>query len=264
MRTEFFANISHEFRTPLNMIFTSLQMCELVAKNIRNDTHDELKNINKYTRIIRQNSYRLIKMVDNLIDLNKIDAEYFRLYLSNINIVSLVEDITLSVVEYAKNKNIDLLFDTNTEELLVACDGDKIEKIILNLLSNSIKFTPPGGEVLVNIEEMEKNLLITVEDNGIGIPSDKQKLIFDRFIQVDKSLSRNNEGSGIGLSLIKSLVEMHKGKIWVESESGKGSKFFVQIPKRTLKEKSFCNNNILENGSKEKTIEIEFSDVYFS
>ncbi|MCD3297174.1 sensor histidine kinase, partial [Clostridium botulinum] len=209
---------------------------------------------------------RLLRLIDNLIDITRIDSGFFSLNLQNHNIVTIIEDITLSVVEYIKNKDIKLIFDTDIEEKLTLCDEDKIERIILNLLSNAVKFTPKGGRIKVNIHDDGDSLRITVRDNGIGIPKDKIHIIFDRFRQVDTSFTRISEGSGIGLSLVKALVEMHNGTISVESEYGEGSEFIIYFPiNKQITSKLINQNNNLDNSLKEhklKKVEIEFSDIY--
>jgi len=154
------------------------------------------------------------------------------------------------------------LFDTEVEERILACDGDKIERIMLNLISNSIKFTEPGGKILVNIYDKENEIIISVKDTGLGIPIEKQEQVFERFVQVDKSLVRNKDGSGIGLSLVKSLIEMHEGTIKLKSEWGKGSEFIIKLPVKVLShEDVYIPNNYNHNGNIEK-IQVEFSDIY--
>lgn len=265
LRTDFFANLSHELRTPLNIILASLQVANIILEDMNiTDKSENIQKLFRYKDLIKQNSYRLIRLVNNLIDITKIDAGYFQLFPKNCNIVSLIEDITLSITEYGRNKDINIIFDTNVEEKIMACDEDKVERIILNLLSNSIKFTPKGGEIKVNFEDQDKYVLISVEDNGIGIPNDKLESIFDRFVQVDKSLSRNNEGSGIGLSLIKSLVELHGGEIWAHSSWGYGSKFFIKLPVKVLSQDENKNMDMPSGTNKAEKINIEFSDIYFS
>lgn len=263
LRTEFFANISHELRTPVNVILSTLQLLNLNMNNINTYLISEDK-YKKHLSIMKQNCYRLIRLINNLIDVTKIDSGYFHLNLTNSNIVNVVEDITLSIAEYIENKGISIVFDTEVEERVLACDPDKIERIILNLISNAVKFTEPGGNIFVNIINKKNSIVITVTDTGIGIPNDKQKMIFERFIQVDKSLTRNREGSGIGLSLVKSLVDMHKGTITIESEPNKGSKFLIELPvylvNETEKSVNDINYRIQENVEK---INIEFSDIYF-
>jgi PAS domain S-box-containing protein len=260
LRTEFFANISHELRTPINVIFSTLQLLQVFNKSSSN----EEEKMDKHIHVMKQNCYRLIRLINNLIDVTKIDAGYLELNLNNYNIVSIVEDITLSVAEYIENKGITLLFDTDTEEKIIACDPDKIERIILNLISNAVKFTEIGGSINIFISDRCDNILISVVDTGVGIPEEKQKLIFERFVQVDKSLARAREGSGIGLSLVKSLVEMHEGKISVKSEAGKGSEFQIELPVRTITSgvDLKVKDNYTTQGNIEK-INIEFSDIYF-
>jgi PAS domain S-box-containing protein len=263
LRTEFFANLSHELRTPVTVIFSTLQLLNLNIGKIKK-LDNNLQNFIKYNGIMKQNCYRLVRLINNLIDVTKIDSGYLDLNLENVNIVSIVEDITQSVAEYVANKGISLIFDTTIEEKIIACDPDKIERMMLNLISNAVKFTPPGGNLFVNITDKNNGILISVRDTGIGIPRDKQKIIFDRFVQVDKTLTRKNEGSGIGLSLVKSLVDMHKGTIAVKSEGKNGSEFVIELPIYQINEST--NNKKTKDfyfqGNVEK-INIEFSDIYF-
>ncbi len=256
LKTEFLGNISHELRTPLNVILASLQLFNLEKITSFNDMGDALKTI-------QQNCFRLLRLINNIIDITKIDSNYFDIKLENYDIVNLVESITGSVVKYAKNKGITIIFDTDTEEKIIACDPDQIERIMLNLLSNAIKFTPSGGNIWVLINCMDK-IKITIKDTGRGIPSDKQKHIFDRFQQVDKPLTRENEGSGIGLSLVKALIKKHGGKITLNSELGKGSEFIISLPCKLInssKQKTSINNQQNDNGYVQK-ISIELSDIY--
>lgn len=264
LRTEFFANISHELRTPLNVIFCAEKMLNITIKDNSIDITEQFKT-DKYLYTIKQNSYRLLKLINNLIDITKMDAGYFEVTLSNNDIVKTIEDITLSVVEYAENKNICLIFDTDIEEKFIACDPDKIERIILNLLSNAIKFTPNNGSIYVNIYKNDHKVIISVKDTGIGIDKKMQNLVFDRFIQADKSISRETEGSGIGLSLVKSLVEMHNGQISIVSDLGKGSEFIIELPDVQIKTDTSKTEkfNLYENSKNIEMINVEFSDIYF-
>lgn len=261
LRTEFFANISHELRTPLNIILGAIQ---IILRDIKEEEKpiDKRKIINSIN-IERQNCFRLLRLINNLIDSTKLDSGHFELDMINCNIVNVVEEITLSVADYININNISLIFDTDVEEKMVACDPDKIERIMLNLLSNCIKFTNEGGRIFVNILDGEEYLTISVEDTGIGIPEEKVNIIFDRFRQVDKSFTRNYEGSGIGLSLVKSLLEMHGGIISVESKYGVGTKFIMKFPVKLLNDSNKKHNadNNITNNNVEK-IKIEFSDIY--
>ncbi len=257
LKTEFFSNLSHEMRTPLNLIFSSIQLLEL---DFNRQVLDE-KSIQKKIKILKQNSYRMIKLINNLIDISRIDAGYYEFNLQNMDIVLLVEDIVQSVAAYVEYKKIQLIFDTDIEEKIMACDPEKIERIILNLLSNAIKFTDRGGQIMVEICDGKDDIQIYVKDTGIGMELDQKELIFDRFRQVDKSFTRKQEGSGIGLSLVKSMVEMHKGSITVGSIYGQGSEFRITLPILVLQEDQIGEIQSQQRSSVEK-INIEFSDIY--
>lgn len=258
IKTEFFANISHELRTPINIIFSSLQVMGLKAK----DSPAFYEDISKYMGMIKQNCYRLLRLVNNLIDITRIDSGFFNISIKNYDIINIVENITMSVANFVENRNIELIFDTEIEEKKLACDPDKIERIMLNLLANSVKFTPEGGQITVNIYDKINEIDIVVKDTGLGIPQDKLDIIFERFRQVDKTLSRNREGSGIGLSLVRSLVELHNGSISVKSEYGKGSEFILTLPVRTVEEdhNSLSHSNLWQENVEK--ISVEFSDIY--
>ncbi|RII33359.1 PAS domain S-box protein [Clostridium chromiireducens] len=261
IKTEFFSNISHELRTPINLIFSALQMHDLKLKKC--SFPDESIDKYKYTKIMKQNCYRLLRLINNIIDITKIDSGYFDICEQNVDIISLIENIVISVADYVESKGLSLIFDTDVEEKVIACDLEKMERIILNLLSNAVKFTPNGGTILVNVQDIGENISICIKDTGRGIPKDKLNTIFERFIQVDKSLTRDHEGSGIGLSLVKSLVELQGGTILVKSHINEGTEFIIQIPCKLVdeveEEFSFCDSigkNYIEK------INIEFSDIY--
>jgi methyl-accepting chemotaxis protein len=259
IQDEIFANVSHELKTPLNVIFSANQLIELYLKNsLLEDNKEKIfKNIN----IIKQNCYRFIKLINNIVDISKMNSGFFRVNLSNENIVDVTENIVQSISEYINGKDINIIFDTNTEEKIIACDPEKIERIILNLISNAIKFTNKHGCIFVNLIDKGDTVEIDVKDTGIGIKEKYLNNIFGRFEQVDKSLSRNAEGSGIGLSLVKSIVEMHDGKISVESKVGEGSIFKIELPVKTI-EKTEVIEQSKSTNNKIEMINIEFSDIY--
>ncbi|NFJ23986.1 PAS domain S-box protein [Clostridium botulinum] len=251
--TEFLSNISHELKTPLNVIFTAVQLLGFYEKDVDYEKQD------KYLKLIKQNCYRLMKLINNLLDTTKLDSGYLKLNLVNYNIVNLIEEITLSVTSYAESKGINIIFDTNVEEKIIAVDTDKIERIILNLLSNSIKFTNARGNIFVNVKDCGENVYVHVKDTGVGIPSDKLESIFERFFQVDKTLKKNKEGTGIGLHLVKSFVEMHNGTVTIKSELGKGTEFIIKLP-AVVCEKQVKSKNIIYEANIER-INMEFSDI---
>ncbi|MDP4144637.1 MAG: ATP-binding protein [Bacillota bacterium] len=267
LKTEFFANLSHEFRTPINIILSAIKMIEIYLDKTPSSV-DNINKIIKYKDITKKNCYRLLRIIGNLIDVTKMDVGFLQLNLVNTNIVSLVENITLSVIEYSESKSVELIFDTDVEEKYTLCDPDKIERIMLNLLSNAIKFTNSGDKIQVTMYDKGNLIEVSIKDTGIGIPKDKQISIFDRFIQVNKGFNRDHEGSGIGLSLVKSLVELHGGNIKLNSNLTKGSEFIFTLPIKSTEVESIQSEEGNLDGNNEnyrnlvETIQIEFSDIY--
>lgn len=259
LRTELFANLSHELRTPLNVICSTIQLLESLDAS----TKFGEEKIKYYLSIMKQNSIRLLRLINNIIDMTKVEGNHLALNLSNNNIVYFVEEICQSVAEFIKSQDIEIIFDTEIEEKVIAIDEEKFERIILNILSNAVKFTDKGGSIFVNIYDKEEVVEISIKDTGVGIPEDKLEFIFERFAQLDKSLSRSHEGSGIGLSLVKSLVEMHGGRIFAESRLGEGTNFIIQLPSKLVQENDSENNLTKEKESRyEKNLHMEFSDIY--
>ena len=260
LRLEFFANLSHELRTPLNLIFSSLQTIDLLEKDLLNNN----SRLKKYIEIISQNSKRLLKLVNNLIDSTKFDCEYYEYEPKNYDIVHFIENIAMSVAEFAKQNDITLTFDTNVEEKVMAFDLEKLERTMLNLLSNSIKYNNSPGKIDVILKDCNETFNITVKDSGIGIPNDKLKVIFERFKQVENRLRKRSEGSGIGLSLVKDLIKIQGGIIEVKSEVGVGSEFTIRLPVKVVSD----NGEIKESNYRDLSdsmvtrMNIEFSDIY--
>jgi len=260
LKTEFFSNISHELKTPLNVLSCATQ---LMSSYQTNNQCKDCYGFSKYLKTMKQNSYRLLRLINNLIDITKLDSGFMQMNFKNNDIVSIVENITLSIGDYIKSNSIALEFHTDVEEKIIACDADMMERIMLNLLSNAIKCTPSKGNISVNIFDNKDSITLTVKDTGIGIPKDKQEIIFDRFRQVNSSLNRVHEGSGIGLSLVKSLVELHQGSICVNSEENKGTEFIINLPAKVVNNEPLTiSEDQLYNKEKIEKIHIEFSDIY--
>lgn len=254
LKDEFFTVISHELRTPLTIIYSSLQLANDIYK-------DEITpNVEKTLNRISQNCSRLLKLINNILDVSKAEAGFLTLNNSCFDVVSVTENIVGSVNLYAKSKGIDLVFDTNEEECLVYMDRDKYEKVLLNLLSNSIKFTPENKQIMVVLDIQKESFSLRVADEGIGIPQGKINYIFDRFAQVNTSLSRRAEGTGIGLSLVKKLVEYMEGNISVFSTEGKGSEFIVTYKKTNMQSEPYREVATIDTTINYK-IDIEFSDI---
>ena len=262
MKNDFFTNLSHEFKTPLNIILGTMQVMQQRVDNNIVISNDDLV---RYLKSIRQNSYRVLKLVNNLMDINKMDIGYYDIHLSNNNIVNIIEDICLSVAEYARNKDIELIFDTDCEEVIIACDPEAIERVMLNLLSNAIKYTTDeNGKILINIRDDKEFIFVSVKDNGKGIAKDKLEVIFDRFEQANTNYKQKCEGSGIGLYLVQSIIKLHGGSISVESEEYEGSIFTFAMPKnlKANDEKKNTSQIFEKNNFNIEKCKIEFSDIY--
>ena len=259
-KTEFFTSLSHEFRTPLNLMHTSLQLFE--AQFAKFDEKSKIKNkLRNYLNIIEQNNYRLLKLVNNLLDINKMDLGKYDLSLQNRNIVDNLKYIVKSSKEIAERQDKTLSFETDIQYKIIAFDPFEIERILLNLISNAFKFTEPGDEIVVRFKESDKEVIIEVEDTGIGIPDDKQDHIFEKFSQADTPHHKQGEGSGLGLSIVKVIAEMHGGKVELESKPGDGSTFILRLPDRKVPESMVSEYHKNANNTVD-ILDIEYSDIY--
>ena len=204
----------------------------------------------------------MLRLINNLIDVSKIETGYVDATFKNENIVDVVEDVTMSVVDLANSYDIEIIFDTEEEEMITAIDRSKIERIMLNLLSNSIKFTNDGGHIYVNLKKEGNDIIIEVKDDGIGMSSETKDHLFEKFKKAKHypSLEREHEGSGLGLFIVKGLVGIHNGSINVESEINKGTKFIIKIPQGFV-DKENSNQNLM-NIPLDYTSKIELSDIY--
>ena len=225
LKSRFFTNVSHEFRTPLSLILSPMDKIIREAKDSAQ---------RKQLQLVHRNARRLLNLVNQLLDFRKMEVQELKLNPSQGDIIKFIREITQSFTDIAEKKNIQFSCYSTVESLLMPFDYDKLERILFNLLSNAFKFTPEHGKVAVQLQmEMENNrqlLAIKVIDTGIGISSEKQDKIFERFFQNDIPGSMVNQGSGIGLSITKEFVKLHNGTVWVDSEPGKGSCFTVSLP----------------------------------
>lgn len=218
MKSQFFANISHEFRTPLNLILAPLQQKRTSIPE------GEIG-------MIRRNAKRLLRLVNQLLDLARIEVGLMKMQLRNIELSRFVSGIAQAFYSLAEAKKINYQIDIPERDYVARIDPDKLEKILYNLLSNAFKFTPEEGRVSIHMsKEGEDSIRIAVSDTGIGVRADLKEKIFDRFYQIDSSKTRAYEGSGIGLALTKELVDLLKGHIALDSQEGKGSTFTLDLP----------------------------------
>lgn len=216
-RDEVLSNISHEFKTPVNVIYSTVQIQDL---NLQKGDYDKILEFNK---LIKQNCNRLIRLINNFIDSTKLENNKVEIHKKRVNIVSITEDIAMSVINFAKRQKIDVVFDAEQEELYCDIDIDQMERIMLNILSNAIKYNKPNGNIDVIVKDRKEKVYIDVIDTGIGIPKDRINTIFDRFERMENKNAVIKEGSGIGLSIVKKLVDALDGEINIESEVDKGT-----------------------------------------
>ena len=254
--TDFFTNISHEFKTPLSIILVNLQLMDYRLRDSDGELQDKFR---KVCAVMRQNALRLLRLIGNLLDVTKIDAGFMKVRLCSANAVDVVRNLVESVGDFAGSAGINVGFESSSVSIVMPLDGEKMERIMLNLLSNAIKHTPAGGRILVRLTERQGSVLISVRDSGEGIPPEKQDFIFDRFRQVNTSLTRSNEGCGIGLSLCKALVGLLQGRIWFSSSPGWGSEFYVELP--VLKDNTPAHTAEIETMPLSRKLEMEFSDI---
>ena len=257
IKKELLANISHEFKTPVNVIYSAIQMQDM--KRVCNDINEILK----FNSIIKQNCYRLIRLIDNFIDSSKLTEQNYKLSLKCLNIVSVVENTTMSILSFAEMKGIEVIFDTEEEEFFVLADKDLIERSILNILSNSIKYNKENGMINVFVGSREEMVIVEVQDSGIGIPNEKQKYIFNRYARIKESKSGYKEGSGLGLNIVQEIVKKFNGEIKLESEEGVGTKITLIIPKAEFDEEmyeGYYNDFNFKNDIMQK-VDLEMSDI---
>ncbi|MHB8054231.1 MAG: HD domain-containing phosphohydrolase [Candidatus Aminicenantales bacterium] len=227
VKMQFFANVNHELRTPLTLMLAPLE--PIIQERMGPVTDLQRETLDS----VRRNGYRLLKLINNLLDLNKLEAGRMRLRPKTLDFDEYIESILSSVKVLADQKNISLFFQHPLTNVELTIDPDHFEKVVLNLLSNALKFTPEKGRVTLYIEERPDSVILTVEDTGAGVPANMLDAVFDRFRQVEGAASRAFAGTGIGLALAKEIVSLHGGIIRLESQLGQGSRFIVELLKGT-------------------------------
>lgn len=256
MKSRLFANISHEFRTPLTLIKGPIDQLEVAS-----DKQLSLANI----KMIRRNTDRLLRLVNQLLDLSKLDARSLKLEPAEGNTFKCLRAAASSFSSHAAQRNLDYQIKIPSRLLWTSFDRDKLEKVVYNLLSNAFKFTADDGTVIIDADHSHENLTIAIRDTGKGIPDQKLDYIFDRFYQVDDSYTRDQEGSGIGLALTKELINLMGGQIQVTSEVGQGSEFTVTLPLQEIKTSTSKVSHITEktgvNGNGEGAVDAVSPEV---
>lgn len=224
IKSQFFANVSHEFRTPLTLILGPIQD---ILQNCEDNISAKIKSS---LEIAQKNSFRLLKLVNNLLDITRLDEKKYQIKLEKIEINNVISGLVDSLSHLANSKKIKLIKNISNQETHILADIDAMEKLIMNLLTNAIKFTNSAGEISITTNCQNKNITISIQDNGIGISEENLPYIFDRFKQVDNSSTRKYQGSGLGLALVKELTILQNGIIKVESAPNKGTIFNITFP----------------------------------
>lgn len=265
-KSEFFSNMAHELKTPLSVILGAVQLLlmkegtqERAPGAIPEQSDSAFK---KNLGIISCNCYRLLRLTNNLLDLNRIEAGYLVFNPITCDLNQFISEIVQSVRPFALNRSLSLNYSGAAGPIPVAADVEKMERIMLNLLSNAIKFTKPNGFVIVSAYISEGRACISVKDSGTGIPEESRDLIFERYRQAGRNRQAENEGSGIGLSLVKSFVKLHQGNIRLNSEKGKGTEFVIDLPLKQVTGEPLDNEVEELNNKFEEAVKIEFSSIY--
>ena len=230
MKSRFFANISHEFRTPLTLIQGPIE-------ELKKELPDLPEKARELLQFMKRNTVRLQHLINQILDISKLETGEVKLQVSNGNFEQYTRTIILSFLSLAESKKIKYVYDLPGTSDMVFYDRDKLERIFTNLISNAFKFTAKGGKIRVrliyitsSLEKPPEYASLEITDTGRGIPRDKLDKVFDRFYQVSDSDSRDAEGTGLGLALTKELVDLYRGEISVDSREGKGSTFTVKLP----------------------------------
>lgn len=256
LQADFFSFISHEFRTPLTTISSAIQLLDMVYSK------DLTPSVRKYVNTIKRSTHQQLRLVNNLLDITRAEAGYLKVHKKNYDIVSITKAIVESVRPFAAAKEIKLRFVSTFKSKHIGLDDEKYERVLLNLISNAIKFTPEGKIIRVTLSENNDKVYISVKDQGIGIPKDKHSVIFTRFGQSSSRRSMENEGTGIGLYLVKLLVDSMNGEITLNSDEGKGSTFTIALPVNAVDvveeemSREIANNRLIQS------MNIEFSSIY--
>jgi signal transduction histidine kinase len=250
LKTEFFSNVSHELRTPLTMILAP------VDRLLQNHGHTLPASATHMLEMVRLNGFKLLDMINRLLDFSKLEAGQMKLVVGPMDLNALVNRLVEAARPLAQERGIELTYDGDPELKPFGADIEKVDTILSNLISNAIKFTPHGGSIQIETFGTHDRVWVLISDTGIGIDDAHRDKIFERFVQVDGSSSREFSGTGLGLSLVKNLVELHGGEIHLQSELGRGSSFFFDLPLREIP-----NASTAEPQSGEQRIGRAFADL---
>jgi len=224
IRKDFVANVSHELKTPITSI-------KGFSETLLDGALENKETLVEFLKIILKESDRLQQLIQDLLELSKLEQHGFTLNQEHFDIIDVLEEVIKIVCKKAQLKDLDISFHSGNEKIWIIGDRSRLIQVFLNLISNAISYTPNGGKIDIFVLEGKKDVMIKVQDTGIGIESSEIQRIFERFYRIDKARSRNSGGTGLGLAIVKHLVELHKGSIQVESQVGKGTTFSIKLRK---------------------------------
>ena len=254
LKSEFISIVSHELRTPLTAIKNAMDII------LSGKAGDMTENIEKFVSMGKRNATRLSGIINDLLDISKIEAGKMDFKFELTHIEPVIEYVKNNLTEVAKEKKLTIKYEPCGDSVEIYADSNRLEQVLTNLVSNAIKFTDTGGKIDINLYIEKENVCISIKDTGIGIPKDKKDIIFENFEQIDTTLSRGCEGTGMGLSVVKKLANLNNIKINVESELNKGSEFKIILPNNILSKNIKLQDQFTQN----EKIDIEFSDIYLN
>lgn len=229
VRKDFVANVSHELKTPITSI-------KGFSETLLDGAMEDKNTLEAFLNIILKESDRLQSLIQDLLDLSKIEQQGYTLSIGEINLVQLLQEVLPILNGKAEEKNIALVFETTSPKMVLEGDFYRLKQVFINLITNAITYTPNEGKVFISIDEDPSHIITTIKDTGIGMSKEELPRIFERFYRIDKARSRNSGGTGLGLAIVKHLVEAHSGQIVVDSEVGKGTTFIIKLLKNPPKE----------------------------
>ncbi len=243
-KSQVFANVTHELKTPLNMILSPLELLE----------HGQLGPVTEEQRATLATMFRsgmkLLKLIGDILDLSKLEESRIRLNIAEHDLVAYLRGLVAQVQPLVERKRIALSLESHAESAVAWCDLERLERVFINLLSNAAKFTPEEGRIRVSLRDEGPSVLVSVADDGPGFSADQAEKVFERFFQADMGATRKYGGTGIGLALARELVELHGGRIWAESDVGKGATFHVRL----VKDREHFNPDAIERRAQRRDL----------
>ena len=252
-KSEFLANMSHELRTPLNAI---IGFSDVLGEQVCGPLNESQS---QYVADILESGEHLLSLINDILDLSKIEAGMMELELAEVDVGRLIDRALQMFRERALRQEIQLLREVDEMSPALA-DELRLKQLLFNFLTNALKFTPAGGTVTIRARKADDGLLLSVADTGVGIAAAEQDKIFDTFYQVDSSLTKAQQGTGLGLTLVRRIAALHRGRVWVESEPGQGSEFFFHLPAESVAEEMPRSETTVSSGDRNLLFSLQVSE----